>query len=133
MKTENHLAKELGINRNILKKMRKEGRIATSSWEKVSNQIVYHEEGENEVREILKAELSTNQLSDPLPPPEEPREMVITKLPLNPRMVICGDIRVKVRENKNFLIGMRVNARPSTDNKQVWVMIGRCPRWRGKY
>jgi hypothetical protein len=133
MKTESHLAKELGVNRNILKEMRKEGLIATSSWEKASNQIVYHEEGEDEVREILKAELSTEKLSDPLPPPDEPREMVITKLPLNPRMVICGDIRVKVRENKNFLIGMKVNARPSMDNEQVWVMVGRCPRWRGRY
>lgn len=133
MKSENDLAKELGVNRNILKKMRKDGTIATSSWVKVSNQIVYHEEGEDEVREILKSQLSADELSAPLPPPDEPKEMVITKLPLNPRMVICGDVRVKVRENKNFLIGMKVNARPSMDNEQVWVMIGRCPRWRGRY
>jgi hypothetical protein len=133
MKTENHLAKELGINRNILIKMRKGGRITSSSWKKVSNQIVYHAEGEDEVREILKKELSADQLSDPLPPPDEPREMVITKIPFNTRMVLCGDIKVKVSNNQKFRAGMKVNARPSIDSKHVWVMTGRCPRYNGRY
>jgi len=131
MKSESRIAKELGINRSVLKQWRVGGLI--SGWEKNGNKIFYHEEGEADVREKVRLELEAKDLGSTPPPPDEPKEMVITKLPLNPRMVICGDIRVKVRENKNFLIGMKVNARPSMDNKQVWVMVGRCPRWRGRY
>lgn len=131
MKTEKELADELGINRKMLTEWRKEGLV--SKWEKNGNTITYDSDGEHEVRNYLQNEISIKELSEPLPPPDEPREMVITKLPLNPRMVICGDVRVKVRENKNFIVGMKVNARPSVDNEQVWVMVGRCPRWRGKY
>lgn len=131
MKTEKELAAELGIDRKILVGWRKEGYIAY--WERNGNTIVYYPEGEHEVRNHLQNEICVEELSEPLPPPDEPKEMVITKLPLNPRMVICGDIRVKVRENKNFIVGMKVNARPSMDNEQVWVMVGRCPRWRGRY
>ena len=131
MKSESRIAKELGINRVVLKQWRDSGLI--SGWERNGNKIAYNEQGEADVREKVRLELEAKDLGSTPPPPDEPREMVITKLPLNPRMVICGDIRVKVRENKNFLIGMKVNARPSIDNNQVWVMVGRCPRWRGRY
>ena len=133
MKTEKELATELGIDRKMLAGWRKEGTVATSSWVKVSNQIVYHEEGEHEVRNILQRELCAKELSDPLPPADEPTELTITKIPLNPKLVICDDIRVRVRENRNFLLGMKVMARPSRDNETIWAMVGRCPRWRGRY
>ena len=133
MKSEKELAAELGIDRKMLAGWRKDGIVATSSWVKVSNQISYHEEGEHEVRNIVQRELMVKELSSPLPSPSNPVEMEITAIPRNPRMVLCGDNRIKVRDNKNFLTGMKVKARPSTDNKQVWVMVGRCPRWRGRY
>jgi len=133
MKTEKELAAELGIDRKILSGWRKDGIVATSSWVKVSNQIVYHEEGEHEVRNILQREICAKELSEPLPPPDGPQELVITKLPLNPRMVICGDRKVKVRDNKNFIVGMKVNARPSRDGEHIWIIAGRGPRWRGRY
>lgn len=131
MKSEKELAAELGIDRKILAGWRKEGFIA--GWEKDGNTIAYHPEGEHEIRNHLQKELCANELSAPLPSPSNPMEMEITAIPRNPRMVMCGENRIKVRDNKNFLTGMKVKARPSTDNKQVWVMVGRCPRWRGKY
>jgi hypothetical protein len=133
MKSEKELALELGIDRKMLAGWRKDGIISTSSSIKVGNQITYHEEGEHEVRNIVQRELMVQELSAPLPQAADPVEMEITSIPRNPKMVLCGDLRVKVRENKNFLLGMKVKARPSTDNKQVWVMVGRCPRWRGRY
>jgi hypothetical protein len=133
MKTEKELANELGIDRKMLAGWRKDGIVATSSWVKVSNQITYHEEGEHEVRNIVQRELCADELSEPLPEPDGPQELEITKIPLNPKLVMCGDVRVRVRENKNFLIGMKLNARPPATGEQVWVMVGRCPRWRGKY
>ena len=131
MKTEKELATELGIDRKMLAGWRKEGFI--TFWEKDGNAIVYHPEGEHEIRNHLQRELCAKELSDPLPPADEPTELTITKIPLNPKLVICDEIRVRVRENRNFLLGMKVMARPSRDNETIWAMIGRCPRWRGRY
>ena len=131
MKTEKELATELGIDRKMLAGWRKEGYIAY--WERNGNTIVYYPEGEHEVRNHLQKEICVKELSKPLPPPDGPQELVITKLPLNPRMVICGDKKVKVRNNKNFIVGMKVNARPSRDGEHIWIIAGRGPRWRGRY
>jgi hypothetical protein len=131
MKSESRIAKELGINRVVLKQWRDSGLI--TGWEKQGNKIAYNELGEADVREKVRLELEAKDLGETPPPPEEPKEMVITKLPLNTRMVICGDIKVRVSNNQKFRVGMKVNARPSIDSKHVWVMIGRCPRFNGRY
>ena len=131
MKSESRIAKELGINRVVLKQWRNSGLI--SGWERNGNKIAYDEQGEADVREKVRLELEAKDLGSTPPPPDEPKELTITSIPLNPRMVVCGDIKVKVRENKNFIIGMKVNARPSMDSEHVWVIVGRCPRWRGRY
>jgi hypothetical protein len=131
MKTEKDLAIELGIDRKILAGWRKEELI--NGWEKKGNAIVYDSDAEHGVRNHLQKEICAAEISEPLPAPDSPKELTITKIPLNPKLVICGDIRVRVRENKNFLLGMKVNARPSMDSEQLWVMQGRCPRWRGRY
>lgn len=128
MKTEKDLATELGIDREIMKGWRKDG---LKGWEKHGNSIVWTEDGEHEIRNRIQREILA-ELSDPLPV-EEPRELQITKVPLNPKLVICGEIYVRVHNNRNFLTGMMVNARPPADGSRVWVMLGRCPRWRGKY
>ena len=132
MKSEIELAQELGIERKVLSDWRKDGVIATSSWVKVSNQITYHAEGEHEVRNIIQRELLVDEMSEPLEVPEE-KEMEITLIPRNTRMVICGDVKVRVSDNRNFLKGMKLFARPPATGGGVWVMKGRCPRWRGKY
>ena len=133
MKTEKELSQEMGLDRKHLVKMRKEGVIAASSWIKVSNQIVYHEEGEHEIRNIIQRELCVDELPDPLPEPVE-KEMIVTAIPKNNRMVLCGDVKVKVHSNQNFRKGMKLTARPpiSTDSR-MWVLVGRSPRWKGKW
>jgi len=130
MKSEIDLSEELGIDRNVLRQWRSEGGI--SGWEKVGNKICYTESGESEAREKLKDEISVNEISEPLDV-NEPQEMVITKVPFNPNLVICGEVYVRVSSNKNFLTGMKVKARPPATDGKVWVMLGRTPRWRGKW
>jgi hypothetical protein len=131
MKSESRIAKELGINRVVLKQWRDSGLI--TGWERQGNKIAYNELGEADVREKVRLELEAKDLGKTPPPPEEPKEMVITKIPFNTRMVLCGDIKVRVSNNQKFRVGMKVNARPSIDSKHVWVMTGRCPRFNGKY
>ncbi len=130
MKSEVELAEELGIDRNVLRQWRSEGGI--SGWEKNSNKICYTESGEDEVREKLKDEISVSEISEPLDE-NEPQEMVVTKIPLNPNLIICGETYVRVHSNKNFLTGMKVKARAPATGGKVWVLLGRCPRWRGKW
>ena len=130
MKTEIQLAEELGIDRNILRSWRIEGGIG--GWERKSNSICYTESGEGEVRGKLKDEMSLTEISEPLDI-SSPQELEITNIPLNPKLVICGEVYVRVSSNKNFLIGMKVKARAPATGGRVWVMLGRTPRWRGRW
>lgn len=131
MKSEIELCEELGMERRTIREIRKDA-LSANLWTKLGNRIVYTAEGEHALRNQIQKRLSSEELPEPLEV-NESRTLQITKIPLNPRMVICDDIRVKVRDNRNFLKGMEVKARPPVGDGRVWVMIGRCPRWRGKY
>ena len=128
MKKEKELAEELGIEREILKEFRQQG---VQGWEKQGNWVAWTEEGEHNVRNQLQKRMCIDELSDPLPLPES-KEFIVSRIPLNSRLVICGDTYVTVKDNKNFIKGMKLNARPPREGRS-WVLIGRCPRWRGRY
>ena len=128
MKKEKELAEELGVEREMLKEFRKSG---LEGWVKQGNWVAWTPEGEHAVRNEIQKMMSIQELSEPLPV-SEPQDFVITKIPINSRLIICGDVFVKVKNNKNFLKGMRVRARPPTEGRS-WVMVGRCLRWRGRY
>lgn len=128
MKLEKELAEELGVERSILKELREEG---LTGWSKKGNAIAWNAEGEHAVRNAIQKRMSIAELSDPLPV-SVPRDFIVTKIPLNRHLLICGETYVRVKDNKNFLKGMTVHARPPVEGRS-WVMVGRCPRWRGKY
>lgn len=128
MKKEKELAEELGIERSVLKKFREDG---MQGWEKQGNWVAWTPEGEHAVRNAIQKMLSIEELSEPLPV-EEPQDFVVTGIPLNSRLLICGDVYVTVKSNRNFRKGMTVHARPPTEGRS-WIMVGRCPRWKGKY
>ena len=135
MKSEVELSLELGLERKIIRGIRQE-RLNADDWTKRGNHIVYTETGEHALRNAIQVMLSSEELSEPLPVLDD-QEVKITHIPLNPRIVI-GQlldevIKVKVRDNRNFIRGMRLSARPPAEGSTTWVMIGRCPRWRGKY
>jgi hypothetical protein len=130
MKSEVDLAKELGIPREQVREYRMENDV--SGWAKVSNRIVYTETGEHEIRNLVQKGLLVDVLSEP-EPIQETQELVVTKIPLNRNLVFCGDIRVRLRNNRNFLKGMKLTARPPIGDETSWVLVGRCPRWKGRY
>ena len=131
MKSEKALSEELGMDRKTLRALRMDA-LSADSWTKESNQIVYTAEGEHELRNVIQRKLASEALSPPLEE-KEPKMLTITKIPLNRKMVICDEIRVRVSSNKNFLRGMQLKARPPVGDNKVWVMVGRCPRWRGRW
>ena len=131
MKTEIELCEELGMDRRIVRKIR-ENALSATSWTKKGNAIVYTKDGEHALRNEIQKELCSEELSKPEPELVE-QEFVVTHIPFNRSLLICGDTKVRVSSNKNFMKGMKVRARPPASDSRVWVMRGRCPRWRGKY
>ena len=63
---------------------------------------------------------------------------VLKVYPVNRRLVEClrgsgEEVRVNVGDNANFLKGMVLKARPPWGSGRLWVLVGRRPRWRGKW
>ena len=90
------------------------------------------EEGEHELRNEVQRRLSADEISEPLPV-KVTKEFKVTKIPFNRTMLICGDVKVRVRDNSKFIPGMVVKARPPAEGYSVWVIEGRGPRWRGRW
>jgi hypothetical protein len=74
--------------------------------------------------------------------PPKPTEvtLIIAKPPPRNRYIIeavpkdGGEmVRVRVHDNQNFLPGMEIEARPDEAYSDVFVLIGRCPRYRGRW
>jgi hypothetical protein len=71
----------------------------------------------------------------------EVREFVVAKRALNSRIVFAAEnlededasrwVRIRVRDNANFVRGMRVRAR--FEQEGLFVLVGRCPRFRGRW
>ena len=131
MKSEIQLSEELGMDRRVIRDIRMNV-LTANSWTKEGNRVVYTESGEHALRNEIQKELASQELSDPLPELEE-KEFTITHIPFNRRMVISDGVKIRVSDNKNFLTGMKVRARPPVSEGEIWVMLGRCPRWRGRY
>jgi hypothetical protein len=72
----------------------------------------------------------------------EPISLLITSIrpPKNPHIIEAvrkdnggESVRVRVRNNQNFLPGMEIRARPSEEYPDVYVLVGRTPRYRGRW
>ena len=72
----------------------------------------------------------------------EPISLLITSLrpPMNPHIVEATrkdnggeSVRVRVRDNANFLPGMEIRARPDEEYPDVFVLVGRTPRYLGRW
>jgi hypothetical protein len=71
-----------------------------------------------------------------------PISLLITSLrpPKNPHIIeaVTKDngsesVRVRVRDNKNFLLGMEIRARQDEEYPDVFALVGRTPRYRGRW
>jgi hypothetical protein len=71
----------------------------------------------------------------------EPISLIITSLrpPKNPHIIEAvpkegGEpVRVRVRDNSNFMPGMEIRARQDEQYPDVFVLVGRTPRYRGRW
>ena len=72
----------------------------------------------------------------------EPISLLIMSLrpPMNPHIVEAATkdnggepVRVRVRDNKNFMPGMEIKARQDEHYPDVFVLVGRTTRFRGRW
>lgn len=154
---EEELANRVGADRSLMRAWRKsldEGR----DWRTENRRIMFTPEGAKKIVERAARELAQDapqatggglgmaggEDGPPLqalldqPRPERAQMVVISK-PMNTKIVLCKKIvaagpvleRVRVQASANFLPGMKLTA--LHEQGTVWTLVGRCPRWRGRW
>lgn len=72
----------------------------------------------------------------PAAPAAQLEELIVKRVFLNPRLLLATapsgrEVRVRVRNNQNFVVKMKLKARPI--GYDFYQMEGRCPRFKGRY
>lgn len=67
---------------------------------------------------------------------QEAQELIVKRVYPNPRLLLAidpagADVRVRVRNNQNFVPKMKISAVPIGDG--LYQMQGRCPRYKGRF
>ena len=139
---EEAFAVALGLKRKKLSSLRKEHLKEGEHWGRLKGRITYRVGGEVKMRGVVALLLGIEEkdiVVDEEIGREEPEEMEVVRVfPINRRLVECervtGEkVRVTVGDNVNFLKGMVLKARPPWGSGRLWVMVGRKPRWRGRW
>jgi hypothetical protein len=146
---EGDLALELGLTRETMASLRREHLQEGVDWTLNAKKVWLVPAA----AERLKAQLGCPDLpagknghGEAPGAKAEPVELVVRLIPRNIHIVVCekkedgdrgdfgaGLVRVRVRSNANFLPGMQIRAMPHPDYSDVFDLVGRCPRQRGRW
>lgn len=135
---ETELAQQLGVSRQSLGDMRRTDTLREGEhWERQGRVVEYTAAGIRAVKSTMEIEPQ----QEIAPPHPEPVQMLtVSECSRNPRLLWAVPtekeapstaVRVRVRENRNFIPGMRIRARHLNDD--LYVLEGRTPRFRGKW
>lgn len=137
---EADLAQELGISREDIRALRTEYFTEGRDWHREKNKVVlYAPEAAEALRKKIGAEQADEALRAAL---AIVHTLVVFQVPLrNPHIVTAQKkeggggavLRVRVRNNVNFLPGMEIKAKRDAQYPDVFVLEGRCPRFRGRW
>lgn len=138
---EEDAAEQLGVSRDAMREFRK-GLTARTDWRKTGRVIEISESAFLALKKKVGGEDAPEGADEPLEaatPQAEPVPLIAHQAPrLNPRILVAKKegadalVRVRVRSNVNFLPGMKIMARPVPGFDDVFVLEGRCPRYRGR-
>jgi hypothetical protein len=157
---EKSVAARLGISPGAIRDVREQQCIEGEHWEKRGRDIIWTEAGLQRLEEVVAGVEQKNGVTGRTGAESaeftEVRDEVggalaallaptlmrvrVRQIPRNPRMLIAEpvekntevqEIRVRVRSNQNFLPGMELTAR--MEDRDLGVLEGRCPRYRGRY
>ncbi len=135
---EKTAGEQLGVSRSEMKRLRKEWLTPDVDWFVDGKRIVVTEVALACLRFVLSGEATKPEKKETAA--GGALECVVLRVParnvkiLEARAVEGTEvIRIRVHHNKNFLPGMKFKARPSGIYADVFILEGRCPRYRGRW
>lgn len=140
---ESAFAVVLGLKRPQLRALRQKHLVKGIDWAMRGGKVTYYLRGEEKVRVVVSSIIGVDEgdfeVDESLGLEDRSERMEVRQVfPINRRLVECrlsnGDgVRVNVGDNANFVVGMELKARPHWGAGRLWVLVGRRPRWRGKW
>lgn len=140
---EDALALEFGLTREAIASLRREHLEMEVDWRLISKKVWLAPGGVEKLRARLgcpESSAEKNGHGEAPGAPAEPVLLVVRSIPRNVHIVVCekkdGDgalVRVRVRSNANFLPGMELRALAHPDYRDVFDLVGRCPRMKGRW
>lgn len=145
---EVNVARELGVARPVVSKLRRRHLLEGEHWSMRGNAVVLTASGLARIKDLLLARGLT-AAARPTPPesketpkagPPERVKMRVARLCPNVRLLVCQSIAdgpdavarlVRVKENVNFMPGMVLEAVSAGAN--LWQFTGRMPRRKGRW
>jgi len=134
-------AVKLGVSRDVLRELR-DGLTEGADWRKAGKNIEISAAAFLTVKKGLGVEAAPVGSDEPpaaTAAQGEPVELTVHHVPkLNHRIVVAKKngsetlVRVRVKNNANWMPGMPMKARPDAGYNDVFVLEGRCPRFRGR-
>lgn len=144
---ESDLCSALGFERHAVHALRREGVLVQEGrdWhrEEKTRHVFWTAQGQEALRALLGvngAEAKKNGQEEADGAQAAPVCLLVAGVPkMNRRILVAkkkegGDeVRVRVRDNINFMAGMEIWARADTLYQDVYTLEGRCPRYRGRW
>lgn len=154
---ESKLSEKLGISRDELVAIRRQLlQKKQEHWKMLGRELVISRAGVDlllasliektgagiDLSKILSCAVpQQSTTSKAAPPPQKNGEVELTvkRLYPNDRLLLAThpetqeQLRVSVPSNANFRPAMKLKARPQGDPRQPWKLVGRCPRFPGRW
>jgi hypothetical protein len=144
---EREFAERIGVARSVVAKIRADQLEESTDFKKSGREILLTHAGASRLTELLaapkKKEGAVEELTQEA---ASALTLFVVRIPVNRRVVIATDrdpkrwasegagvaLIVRVRDNQLFIPRMELQAKPSERNN-TFTLVGRCPRWKGKY
>ena len=138
---EDDIAAELGLDRDAMRGLRRAHLQEGVNWRRHQRRVELSMDAVALIRSAVVGEKEPASPEAPAAPEKEPAPDLLTvlRIPRNQRIVEAKKkdgrvVRVRVRDNKNFVAGMEIRARHiPADFEDMMTLEGRCPRWRGRW
>ncbi len=148
--TEQEVADRLGVSLREVQELRKDNLFEKEHFVRRGRMVELLETGLQEIKNLLgMAKKNAPQMPQdglrgcedaakqkktaPAPVPTQGAALVkmVTR---NPHLILAEkdgrEIRVRVKDNRNFVPHMAISVQ---DGGGVWYLVGRCPRWKGRF
>jgi len=133
---EDDLAGELGLNGDQMRGLRRSHLEQGVTWLRRAKRVCLTDEGVRLIR------MATGVASDLAVEKKEGAAGIalrVLRVPARNRHILeavrgdGGVVRVRVKDNKNFMPDMEIRAVPNGEYSDVMDLEGRCPRYRGRW